>query len=81
MKYRIECFEGPTTLRLVQTDEYDRVTEEAVFSIKGILSGEEPASCEGKDKVSVSNCTRNGQLTIIKLVEIRKQATFDKVFH
>jgi hypothetical protein len=37
-KYKIERFEGPTTLRLVQTDEHDQVAEEAVFSIQGVLS-------------------------------------------
>jgi hypothetical protein len=38
-KYRIELFDGPTTFRLVQTDQGDQVTEEAVFSIQGVLSG------------------------------------------
>jgi hypothetical protein len=38
VKYKIELFEGPTTFRLVQIDQHDQVTEEAVFSIQGILS-------------------------------------------
>ena len=38
MRYKIEHFEGPTTLRLVQIDEQDLVAEEAVFSSQGILS-------------------------------------------
>jgi hypothetical protein len=37
-KYKIERFEGPTTLRMVQRDEHDQATEEAVFSIQGVLS-------------------------------------------
>ena len=37
-KYKIERFDGPTTLRLIQIDEHDNVAEEAVFSVQGILS-------------------------------------------
>lgn len=39
MKYKIQSFDGPTTLRLIQTDERDQVAEEVVFTIQGILSG------------------------------------------
>lgn len=37
-KYRIESFDGPRTLRMVQTNEQDHVAEEAVFTIQGVLS-------------------------------------------
>ena len=36
-KYKIEHFDGPTTLRLVQINKLKQVAEEAVFSIQGVL--------------------------------------------
>ncbi|KAF8809206.1 hypothetical protein BYT27DRAFT_7232338 [Phlegmacium glaucopus] len=38
-KYKVEHFNAPKTLRLVHADVNGRATEEAVFSIQGVLSG------------------------------------------